>query len=77
MHKWAGLHIAHRFETGAASSWHMGLVRRRVMLGVDHQENNDRYAVTYPDVRKECFHDLFAEDYGVTKVWVVVRPADE
>ena len=27
-----GLQIAHRFETGAASSWHIGLVRRRVML---------------------------------------------
>ena len=72
-----GLQIAHRFETGAASSWHIGLVRRRVMLSVDHPENNGRYAVKYPDDRKEFFHDLFAEDYEVTKVWVVVRPADE
>ena len=75
--KLEGLQIAHRFETGAASSWHIGLVRRRVMLSVDHPENNGRYAVKYPDDRKEFFHDLFPEDYGVTKVWVVVRPADE
>ena len=37
-------------------------------------ENNGRYATKYPDSRKEYYHDLYPEDYGIAKMWVVVRP---
>ena len=37
-------------------------------------DDNGRYATKYADSRKEYFHDLFPEDYGINKMWVVVRP---
>ena len=66
-----GVQIAHRFED---FGWAIGLVRRKVMLCIEHPENNGRYATKYPDSRKEYYHDLYPEDYGIAKMWVVVRP---
>ena len=67
-----GVQIAHRFED---FGWAIGLVRRKVMLCIEHPENNGRYATKYPDSRKEYmyYHDLYPEDYGIAKMWVVVR----
>lgn len=65
-----GKTIAHRFEI---HDWYVGVVKRRVTCSINREENG-RYATKYPDSRKEYFHDLFQEDYGVHKMWVVVRP---
>ena len=52
----------------------LGKVLRKVTLSIETPEDNGRYATKYPDSRKEYFHDLFAEDYGINKMRVVVRP---
>ena len=65
-----GKTIAHRFEI---HDWYVGVVKRRVTCSINREENG-RYATKYPHSRKEHFHDLFKEDYGVNKMWVVVRP---
>ena len=70
--KLEGLHIAHRFDSGWSGV--LGKVLRKVTLSIEAPEDNGRYATKYPDSRKEYFHDLFAEDYGINKMWVVVRP---
>ena len=66
-----GVVIAHRWDL---TRWHTGVVNRQVSLAYEHPEDNGRWAVKYPDDRQEHFHDLFPEDYGVSKTWVVVRP---
>ena len=66
-----GVVIAHRWDV---VKWHTGVVNRQVSLAFEHPEDNGRWAVKYPDDRQEHFHDLFPEDYGVSKTWVVVRP---
>ena len=66
-----GLEIAHRFDEGWSQC--LGVVRRKVTCSLNVEENG-RYAVKYSDSRKEYFHDLFLEDYGPTKMWVVVAP---
>ena len=48
-----GVQIAQRFED---YGWAIGAVRRKVMLSIEHPENNGRYATKYPDSRKEYFH---------------------
>jgi len=60
--------LAHRFDVG----WYTGEIRRKVTLS-DSTEENGKYACKYPDSRKEFFHDLFREDYGVNKMWVVLK----
>ena len=65
-----GIQIAHQFECG---NWFIGTVLRKVTCSID-KDKNGRYATKYPDSRKEYFHDLFEEDYGVSKVWVHVIP---
>ena len=67
-----GLYIAHRFDSGWSGV--LGKVLRKVTLSIEAPEDNGRYATKYPDSRKEYVHDLFAEDYGINKMWVVVRP---
>ena len=64
-----GKSIAHRFDV---SEWYVGTVRRKVTCSANREENG-RYATKYPNDRKEYFHDLYKEDYGVTKIWVIVR----
>ena len=64
-----GKSIAHRFDV---SEWYVGTVRRKVTCSANREENG-RYATKYPNDRKEYFHDLYKEDYGVTKIWVSVR----
>ena len=65
-----GLYIAHRFDAGWSTV--LGKVLRKVTLSIENPEDNGRWATKYPDSRKEYFHDLFAEDYGINKMWVVV-----
>ena len=62
-----GVKIAHRFDTG----WYMGKVLRKGTCSINTSENG-RYAAKYPDSRKEYFHDLYPDDYGCSKMWVVV-----
>ena len=62
-----GVKIAHRFDTG----WYIGKVLRKVTCSINTSENG-RYAAKYPDSRKEYFHDLYPDDYGCSKMWVVV-----
>ena len=50
----------------------LGKVLRKVTLSIENPEDNGRWATKYPDSRKEYFHDLFVEDYGINKMWVVV-----
>ena len=38
-----------------------------------NQEENGMYAVKYPDSRKEVFYDLYLDDYGIAKMWVLVN----
>ena len=64
-----GKSIAHRFDV---SEWYVGTVKRKVTCSVNREENG-RYATKYPNDRKEYFHDLYKKDYGVTKIWVIVR----
>ena len=33
---------------------------------------NGKFACRYPDTHIEQHHDLFLEDYGVNKMWVLV-----
>ena len=68
-----GVQIAHRFEDFGSA---IGLVRRKIMLSIEHPQNIGRYATTYPGSRKEYYHDLFPEDYGIAKMWFVVRPCE-
>ena len=63
-----GLTIAHRFDVG----WFEGKIRRKVSCS-DNPEENGKYACKYADSRKEFFHDLFREDYGVKKMWVTLK----
>ena len=63
-----GLTVAHRFDVG----WFKGQICRKVTLSARPEENG-RWACKYPDRRKEYFHDLFPEDYGVSKMWVIVE----
>ena len=62
-----GVKIAHRFDTG----WYIGKVLRKVTCSINTSENG-RYAAKYPDSRKEYFHDLYPDDYGCSKMWVVL-----
>lgn len=66
----SGKTLAHRFDEGGY--WYVGEIRRKVSLSTNAHENG-RWACKYPDSRKEFFHDLFPEDYGANKVWVVVK----
>ena len=65
-----GILIAHRFDDGWSQC--LGTVRRKVTCSINVEENG-KYAVKYPDDRKEYFHDLFVEDYGIAKMWVAVK----
>ena len=60
--------IAHRYDEG----WFIGKVTRKVTMSTNCAENGT-YAVKYPDSRKEFFHYLFIEDYGIEKMWVRVK----
>lgn len=64
-----GLIIAHRFEEG----WYEGQVKRQVSMSIN-TANNGKYAVKYSDSRTDILHDLYPEDHGIDKVWVVVKP---
>ena len=50
-----------------------GEVLRKVTCSID-KDKNGRYATKYPNTRNEYFHDLFAEDDGVSKAWAAVIP---
>ena len=61
-----GLKIAHRFE----DAWYNGgVVLRKVTMSIK-PEDNGKWAVKWPDSRKEFYHDLFIEDHGIKKIWV-------
>ena len=60
--------IAHRWEAG----WYIGNVVRQVTMSSDPQRNS-KWACKYPDRSREYYHDLFEEDYGVSRMWVVVK----
>ena len=65
----AGLLIAHRFDMG----WYEGQCVRQVTMSIRTDENG-KYAVKYPDSRRDIMHDLFPEDYGMDKIWVIIKP---
>jgi len=64
-----GVTIAHRWDVG----WYIGEVKRKATLSANPQQNG-KYACKYPDSRKEFFHDLYDEDYGENKMWVILEP---
>ena len=63
-----GKPIAHRWDTG----WHVGIVQRQIELS-DDTVHNGQYAVKYPDSVREHLHDLFPEDYGSKRMWVMLE----
>ena len=63
-----GAILAHRWDIG----WCIGEVKRKVTMSAT-AEQNGKYACKYPDSRREFFHDLFDEDYGVKKMWVLLE----
>ena len=64
--------LAHRWEEG----WFIGKINRKVELSTNRAQNG-KYACKYPDSRKEFFHDLFSEDYGIEHMWVILTPASD
>ena len=61
--------IAHRFDDRL---WYIGFVRRQVMSS-EREEENGQFAVKYDDSRSEFMHDLFSDDYGKNKMWVLME----
>ena len=64
-----GCLVAHRFDTG----WYEGQIVRKVTMSIRSEENG-KYAVKYSDSRRDIMHDLFSEDYGVSCMWVLIKP---
>ena len=62
-----GKTIAYRWEEG----WYVGKVQRQVQ-NCEVQSRNGQFACKYSDSHREIFHDLFLEDYGAKKMWVMV-----
>ena len=63
-----GLVLAHRWEEG----WYSGEIKWKVELS-DNPNMNGKYACQYSDRRRPVYHDLFTEDYGPQKMWVVIK----
>ena len=63
-----GRMLAHRFDVG----WYIWNVLRKVSMSTNPEESG-MYAVKYPDSRKEIFHALYLDDYGIAKMWVLVN----
>ena len=64
---WIEKAVAHRWEEG----WYVGKIVRKVGMSVNAAQNG-KFACKYPDTHREQFHDLFVDDYGVKKMWVLV-----
>ena len=61
--------LAHRFDVG----WYTGEILFKVAMS-ENAARNGKYACKYPDTHREQYHDLYLEDYGVKKIWVLVTP---
>ena len=59
---------AHRWEEG----WFEGEIKFKVTMSTNANENG-KYACKYSDRRKPVYHDLFVEDYGIARMWVIVK----
>jgi hypothetical protein len=77
--KVVGKLIAHRFDD-CDEPFYIGRVDRQV-TGSPRRGENGRYATSYVNSDMEFFHDLYPEDYGPDKMWVIMHestpdPAD-
>ena len=67
--EWIGKSLAHRWDEG----WYTGEISHKVGYS-ENVSRNGKYACKYPDTHREQYHDLYLDDYGVSKMWVLVKP---